>query len=175
MNQTEPKKMVSRNVAVALGMICVVLIAGLGGAFVYYFLNHVHTNSEYDALENQLNDLQNKVGNFTEILDLGKQETWVDSQDISQSANNFTQLGGGFSPTYAGYISVDVHSSSSTTYTRVIYWLVDHYFDQTNIVGYYGIAYFPVLPHRIVAILVGNTGNATVSPYSETVTVTYYY
>jgi len=56
------KKVVGRTVAIALGIICILLIAGLGGAMAYYTMiindknttydsyvsNHTHTNSEYD-------------------------------------------------------------------------------------------------------------------------------
>jgi hypothetical protein len=58
-----PKKMVSRSVAVALGIICIVLIVGLVGVMAYYAMNttsnatyndyvssHSHTNSEYDSM-----------------------------------------------------------------------------------------------------------------------------
>jgi len=63
------KKMIGRTVAIALGIICIILIAGLGGAMAYYTMiindknttydsyvsNHTYTNSEYD----------NYVGNHT--------------------------------------------------------------------------------------------------------------
>jgi hypothetical protein len=56
------KKVVRRSVAIALGIISIILIAGLGGAMAYYTMivndknttydsyasNHTHTNSEYD-------------------------------------------------------------------------------------------------------------------------------
>jgi len=56
------KKVVGRTVAIALGIICITLIAGLAGAIAYYTTiindknttydsyvsNHTHTNSEYD-------------------------------------------------------------------------------------------------------------------------------
>ena len=65
------KKVVGRNVLIALGIICIILIAGLGGAMAYYTriindknttydsyaLNHTYTNSEYD----------NYVGNHSHI------------------------------------------------------------------------------------------------------------
>ena len=44
------KKMVSRNVASRLGIICILLIAGLGGTMAYYISSHSHTNADYDAM-----------------------------------------------------------------------------------------------------------------------------
>jgi predicted PurR-regulated permease PerM len=57
------KKVVRRSVAISLGIICIVLIAGLVGAIAYYTMNttsnttyndyistHSHTNTEYDAM-----------------------------------------------------------------------------------------------------------------------------
>jgi hypothetical protein len=58
------KKMVSRNVAVALGIICIILIVGLGLIMAYYTMTinnkdttyneyvstHSHTNAEYDSM-----------------------------------------------------------------------------------------------------------------------------
>ena len=51
-----PKKMVSRSGAVLLGIICIVLVAGLAGAMIYYsnyVSNHSHNNADYDYLNSQ--------------------------------------------------------------------------------------------------------------------------
>ncbi|MGA2310436.1 MAG: hypothetical protein ABSG57_12935 [Candidatus Bathyarchaeia archaeon] len=51
-SETKPKKMVSRNVAVALGIICIVLVAVLAGTVVLM-------NSQITYLQDQLNELLN--------------------------------------------------------------------------------------------------------------------
>jgi hypothetical protein len=41
------KKVVRRSVAIALGIICIILIAGLGGAMAYYTMTINNKNTEY--------------------------------------------------------------------------------------------------------------------------------
>jgi hypothetical protein len=36
MSETKPKKMVGRSVAIALGIICIILVAGLGVLFIQF-------------------------------------------------------------------------------------------------------------------------------------------
>jgi hypothetical protein len=64
------KKVVRRSVAIALGIICIILIAGLGGAMAYYTMivndknttydsyasNHTQTNSEFNTLNSSYYD-----------------------------------------------------------------------------------------------------------------------
>ena len=61
------KKVVRRSVAIALGIICIIFIAGLGGAMAYYTMTindkdtkyktyastHSHTDSEFDSLNTE--------------------------------------------------------------------------------------------------------------------------
>lgn len=81
------KKVPSRGIAVGLGMVCVVLVAGLVGAIAYYTTmtndrnasynsyvsDHHHSDSEYDALmlglnitqfQHQIDSLQNQIDNL---------------------------------------------------------------------------------------------------------------
>jgi hypothetical protein len=73
---------------------------------------------------------------------------------------------------YAGYVSVDVQSNSTTTYVEVIYSSYGVNYDNSVTVGTSGTAAFPVLPGS-VEIRVGNT--ETVDSVNATVTATYYY
>ena len=64
------KKVVRRTVAIALGIVCILLIAGLGGAMAYYSMtinnkdstyasytsSHSHTDSDYNALNSTYQD-----------------------------------------------------------------------------------------------------------------------
>ncbi len=88
------RKMVRRSVAVALGVICVVVIAGLIGAFAYYVYDKNNTisslnsqisqlNSNATNLQNQNNQLQTQLnGNVSQNANLQGQnnqlQTWLD-------------------------------------------------------------------------------------------------
>lgn len=74
MNETKPKKMVSKNVAVALGIICVVLI----GSLVYFVVANNSTQNSYNNIENQNKQLQ----------------TWLDGNEtlLNQTQANKTNL-----------------------------------------------------------------------------------
>jgi len=55
MSETKSEKMVRRSVAIALGIICIVLIAGFVGVFAYYVSSHHHSDSEYNDLTEEVN------------------------------------------------------------------------------------------------------------------------
>jgi len=167
--------MVSRNVAIALGIICVIVIAGLGGAIAYYASTHSHTDSDYDSLRTQNANLQNEVNDFNTTLNFGKSIFWVNDQTISQNASSYTSWT--FSAKYAGIVSVEIFPTSTlNTYAQVIYSAYEHYVYQINYnqlipVGA-GLATFPIVPSNI-EVRVGNTN--TLEAANETVTITYYY
>jgi len=75
-SETRPKKMVSRNVAIVLGIICIILFAGLVGVISYLY-------AENTNLQNQNNDL-NKV------VDFQKTVTWLNNQTITINPNQNT-------------------------------------------------------------------------------------
>jgi hypothetical protein len=167
-------KMVSLNVAFALGIICIILVAGLGGAMAYYISTHHHTDSNYDSLTSQNTYLNN-------IVNLAYSTLWVSDTTVTQTAGNYTYWY--FPASYAGYVSVNVQTSTTdTTYVEVIYTAyVGINYDNTIIVGTNGTATFPILPPALYAALplssieirVGNTN--TVGNATETLTITYYY
>mgnify|MGYP001569533870 CR=1 FL=1 len=193
MSETEPRKMVSRNVAVALGIISILLIA-----FVAYFsITGISAQNSYDNLQNQNNqlqawldgnesalyqaqnwlngnvtNLQSQVNNLTSIVNLANSTVWLNDQTISQphgSSTSWTE-----SANYAGYVSIFVLSSTTNmTYARVLYSVDGVNYDNTVGVGASGIVYFPVLPSSSITTEVGNN-NAVVGA-TETVTITYYY
>jgi predicted PurR-regulated permease PerM len=164
------KKMVRGSVAIALVIICISLAVVLIGAVSFY--------------TSQISSLNSKVSDLTAIANLEKSTVWVNDTTVTQTASNYTSWF--FSASYAGYVSVDVQSSTTNnTYVRVIYSSYAINYDNTVTVGTSGTAAFPVsiyqflvfpLPTKLstnVEIRVGNTntaGNAT-----ETITITYYY
>jgi DNA-binding transcriptional ArsR family regulator len=171
-NATE-KKFIRRSVVLGLGILCVVLVIGLIGTVSLYAF--------------QTSSLNSKVSDLTDIANLNKSTVWVNDTTITQTASNYTSWF--FIPMYAGYVSVDVLSSTtSNTYVRVIYVFAGVNYDNQITVGVSGTGVFPLVyrytpPPQNTPLLpllrppleirVGNTnsvGNAT-----ETVTITYYY
>lgn len=253
------KKHVSRSAAIVLGVLCILLLAGMVGAVIYfnnaysnYRSTNTHTNSDYDSLNSQLAEanatilslksqlttmqseltnnstqvtdltkqianletqianenkkiktltdyynsllyvvntdnhdlaveldtaksqisiLQNQVNALNAIGNLSVSTVWINNQTVSQQAGSYTTWSE--SASYAGYISIQVSSNTSSTFANVTYSSHGvNYNTQTN-VGISGIAYFPILPSSNITVAVGNgltNGNAT-----ETVTVIYYY
>jgi hypothetical protein len=51
------RKMVRRSVAIALGIVCIVLITGLGGAMAYYTMIVADLQNQVNSLQKQVNDL----------------------------------------------------------------------------------------------------------------------
>lgn len=188
--QKPERKVVGRTVAIALGIICIVLVVGLVGAIAYYTLTINDKNntisslnsqitdkdSQISSLNFQVSDLQNVTSELARTVSLEKSETWIDNQTISQRAGNPTDLA--FSAYVAGYVSVWVkNSTSTTTYVRVIYSSLGVDYDSNNIsVGTSGTRVFPILPASSIRIIVGNKDNAASNEtVTTTLTITYYY
>jgi hypothetical protein len=184
LNMSE-KKAVSRRVFIGLEIVCIILIACLVGATSLY-------SWQINDKDDTISSLNSKVSDLTDTLNLGKSAILVNSQTVSQTADNYTswvfnyefpnEIGylfsvpkpSNWSIKYAGIVSVDVYSSTNETYVRATYdtSATTTYDNQTD-VSTRGEAFFPVLPTSDIEIRVGNTNtneNAT-----ETVTITYYY
>jgi len=73
---------------------------------------------------------------------------------------------------YAGLVTVQVTSSSNTTYAQVRYAFSGYYFDNVIVVGQSGTAAFAVLPGN-VEVIIGNTELSTA--VTSNVAVTYIY
>jgi prefoldin subunit 5 len=151
-----------------------------------YANDHSYTNELYQSLLNQIADLQNQisplnaqisslidqVNDLTNTLNLGKSAIWIDNQPISEPANSYVDMN--FAAYYAGYLSVWVQTSSSTTtYVRVIYSSNGVNYDNQITVGTSGTAVFPILPSGSIEVRVGNTSFMT--GHTQTVTITFYY
>lgn len=200
MSEIEPRKMVSRNVAVALGIICILLIA----VVAYFSITGISAQNSYNNLQNQNNQLQawlngneselyqaqnwlsgnitsltgnittlqSQVNNLTSIINLANSIVWLNDQTISQPHGSSTSWTE--SANYAGYVSIFVLSSTTnSTYARVLYSVDGVNYDNAVSVGASGIVYFPVLPSSSITAEVGN--NNAVGGATETVTITYYY
>ncbi len=71
MNETKPKKMVSRNVAIALGSICIVLVAPIA----YFTVTGISATNSYNNLKDQNKQLQTWL-NGNETM-LNQTQTWL--------------------------------------------------------------------------------------------------
>lgn len=196
------KKVVGRTVAIALGIVCIILIAGLVGAMEYYtntsnnsgsdyntlnseynslqstyndyVSSHSHTDSDYNSLSSQNTNLQNQINDLNNIVNLAESAIWVNDETVNQPAGSYTNWTPAFSASYAGYVSVNVHTSTTTkTYVRMIYTSHGVSYDNQIEVGTGGTAIFPILPSSSIDIRIGNTN--LLNGATETVTITYYY
>ena len=175
LSETKPKKMVRRSVAIALGIVCIVLIAGLVGAIVYY---NSYVDNHHNA-DNQYNTLQSQMNNLTNIVNLANYTLWVNVQTINLTAGSYTSWN--FSASLPGYILVDVESTTSYnvevtyTYAGSQWWLREpfHYDQLTNSPAGIKLHVFPILP-ATVQIRVGNP-NLSDGPNESVVAITYVY
>jgi hypothetical protein len=94
--ETKPKKMVRRSVAIALGMICILLIA----VIAYFSIAGISAQNSYNNLQNQNNQLQTWLnGNITyynsQIANLTNQknqlQTWL-SENITSYETQISTL-----------------------------------------------------------------------------------
>jgi len=173
------KKVVRRSVAIALGIGCIVLLVGLVGAVLIYTSMINEDNSTISSLNFQITDkdsqisslntsktsLQNQINDLNNITNLEKSETWVNSQTVSSSGYWSYSTDMVF---YAGYVSVWVQTSTSSTTTVRASWSSNGInYDNAINVGTSGKAVFPVLP-TTVKIEIENSDLFTA-------TITYYY
>jgi predicted PurR-regulated permease PerM len=161
------KKVVGRGVAIGLGIICILLAVGLVGAIANYA-------SIINGKDNTISSLNSQVSDITSTLNLGKSTVWVNDETLNQPSGSYTNWSPAFSTSYAGYISVQVHTSTtSNTYVRVIYTSHGVNYDNQIGVGTGGTAVFPVLPSSSVDVRIGNSN--WLNGATETVTITYHY
>ena len=166
------EKMVSRKVAIALGIISVVLVASLIGTVVYYNSIISQKDNTISSLQNQANSLNNQVNSLNNIINLNQYTVWVNEQTVSQPAGSYTYWV--YPANYAGYVVVSVQSSTTPNTYVGVYWSshgANYYYNTT--VGTSGTAVFPVLPTSSVYVVVGNSNLFTGA--TETVSITYWY
>jgi len=186
MTATEPKKAVTRSVAIALQIICIVLAVSLAATVAYSIFTINHKN---DVI-NELNDTFN----------LRKYTVWINNETVSQNAGNYTSWKFTSDVSAAGYLQITTKSTTNNTYLEVIlnasvpvgYEANNEYYynpigvfyhyrydTRINLPSWKTVNVFPVLPwtsswgEGIVEIRVGNTN--TIDKATETVLVTYYY
>ncbi len=130
-------------------------------------------NAQITAKDSQISDLQNQVSDLEDIVNLRKYTLWI-NETINQPAGSETVWE--FSPSYAGYIAVEVESSSSNTSVLVRSESFGSSLTINSQVGVKGRLVFPVLPCSIgedIAITVYN--NEESDEVTLSVLVIYYY
>jgi hypothetical protein len=133
-----PKKMVSRSVAIALGIICIVLVASLAGAFAYYVNDKNNTisslNSQLSQLNSNVTNLQNQVASLNSTINellneatiplsysynVGDNMTYNITTTVIQYGQNVSgnPVGTPTVQTLTGTINMDVISFDGENYT----------------------------------------------------------
>ena len=209
--ETSQKKVVNRTVAIALAMICILLVAALVAVIVVYkpMANTAaleaqlaekdetisQLNNRTSALTSQLGyymqlyqqysnqsgtdvtelnaliaNLNAQIATYENYLNLNASGVFLSNQAVSQAANSNTSYP--FDIQFAGYVIVNVQSSSSTAYVEVLYSAFGVNYDEKQTVGTSGTAAFPLLPGTI-EIRIGNTDPS--GTVTGAVSATYYY
>lgn len=161
------KKMVRRSAALALGIVCIVLVAGL---FVGLFI----TYGEISSLNSQISDLNDTVNLGKSILLFN---SYVLAPDYGYTTLRYPVEDRPIYINRTGYISVYVKLTTDNTYVRVIYTFKGNdnqtlnYDNQMNASTGETLV-FPVLPTNYLEIRLGNTDGFG---SNATLTITYYY
>jgi cell division protein FtsL len=131
------------------------------------------TNTNVDVLEGQISDLQAQIQSLYNVLYLNASATLVGTQTLQQDpSTNSTIWDETQQPLiYAGYVTVQVESSSNLTYVQLYYNSYGTVYDNVVTMGN-DTATFPVLPGNII-IVVGN--DEPTDLVTTTVTANYYY
>ena len=123
------------------------------------------------TLKNQIASLQAEIADLSNVLYLNATGVLVNSQAFTQEPYTNVTIWDGSQPLqYAGYVTVQLQSSSNLTYAEVLYNSFGVAYDNVVTLGN-GTASFPVLPSNAVIVL-GNNDNVTAT---GTVTALYHY
>jgi len=170
------KKVVSRNIAIGIGVLYIILLVGMVGVALDYASVLNDKDSQIADLQNQVTFDSSTIDRLTAIGNLTNSTVWVNHESIDQPAGNSsnTYTSWSYSVSYAGYVVVDILSSSnSNTYVELKYSWNGVNYDNTVNVGSGGSAWFPVLPSNNIDVRVIN--NSFFTGASETLTITYWY
>ncbi len=130
-------------------------------------------DSEIADLKESAEYLNALTAQYLSILFLNESSYLVAQEGIVMNTNESTMIFQ-YRLDYAGYVSVNVESTSNTTYVQLFYAYKGVSYNQNVTVGESGTAYFPVLP-AITEIWIGNTETYTSDLVNATVTALYYY
>ena len=84
MYETKPKKMVSRNVAIALGVICIVLVA----LIAYFTVTGISAQNSYNNLQNQIANQNETISQLESNITNLQNQIAIDNATITSLANS---------------------------------------------------------------------------------------
>ena len=130
------------------------------------------STAQVTTLQNQIASLQAENADLYNVLYLNATGVLVNSQAFTQEPYTNVTIWDGSQPLqYAGYVTVQIQSSSNLTYVELFYNSLGVVYDNVVTLGN-GTAAFPVLPGSVVIVL-GN--NEPTDRVTGTVTALYYY
>src|SRR5271157_735821 len=170
MSETKPKRMVGRNVATALGIICIIVTVGLLGALVYY-VNSL--NSEISVRDSTISDLNTQISYMNgQLNNLNAIATLNASSEYwSTGVSGWTGNGYLHYVNYAGYIFVNatalIPNSSFNASVELSYSLPNGItYDKGVILNEtQNTVWFPVFPTTINLSVFSYTGVAIDAKY----------
>ena len=124
MNETKEKRMISRDIALAISLILLVLVVGSTAGWVATYLSNVSLNNKLADKENTISSLneqnlalQQQVGDLNDTLNGGKVTTWVNNTQISQPPNGSTIMN--FTPSYYGTVIFEADTKNNVSMSGV--------------------------------------------------------
>jgi hypothetical protein len=176
MDEFNPKKVVSRNVAIALGIICALLVASLSGTLIV--LNNVlsNANQQNKNLQNQLNDIAALVksvvfcSNFSVSIPEG--QFWEQTFTTSDYPGVLEIIVVPFNPNLWIRVHWTYLSALRTPpFSAEISYLSQKYMQNSTAAYYYPI----VVSSAYIGLDDFDIGNNSTQAITANVTVTYYY
>lgn len=134
-------------------------------------------NSQIASLKSSLNESQSYyeeiMSDCHEKLSLSQYGYLVNSLNLTQEASTFTAVWTGYVE-YAGYVVINVESTSNTTLASVTYSLSSRgvSFNYNATIGTSGTEIFPVLPGDLT---IGVSNTEIANSVNVVITVVYYY
>jgi Tfp pilus assembly protein PilN len=126
--------------------------------------------TQVSALNNTLVNANQQLSPLRDIVNLNKYSLIYTNTTVQAPQTNATVLDSDLN--YAGYITVQATSNSTTTYAMISYTYKDFTMVFNQTLGNSGSALFPVLPANIKMVL----GNLETENGTQVVaTITYYY
>ena len=131
------------------------------------------SNSTIENLQEGVETLNLQIQSYLNLLYLNASTYLFSQTPVSQNASTYTPM---FQDAiqYAGYVGVNVQSTSNTTYVQALYSSFRVNYNNNVTVGLAGTAYFPVLPGTI-EIRLGNTDLEQGDIINATATAIYYF
>jgi len=108
---TKPRKMVSRNVGITLGILCIMLF----GIMIYSVEMIENGNNQISELKSENILLERQIGELNGIVNLSRTpDLWKWNENISLAP--MTSISWNYSASYAGYVFLQAGANQGSTY-----------------------------------------------------------